>query len=125
VTRRASRTFAGVARTSADGSRCPNVPMSGRHLVVGVQAVDVDQRDRRAEGLDLRCQVVDERPHRSVQAAGPVGGVDPVGPVGGHGHRGSRHIGHSGGPLGRSIRPVDRKPDRSYHGTFSGLLDSR
>ena len=63
----------------------------------------------RAERLDLGGQVVDERPHRVVER----GGAAAVGAAAGAGHCGSRHIGHIVGPLGMSICPVTRKPNRS------------
>ncbi len=68
-------------------------------LDVGPQPRPVDAVDAGAQGLDLGGEVVDEGTDGLVEGGGD--------------HRGSRHMGHSGGPAGRSIRPVTPKPKRS------------
>jgi hypothetical protein len=72
----------------------------GLDLHVVAQLARVDPVDRGAEGLDRRRQVVHEGPDGLLE-----GVVLP-------GHCGSRHMGHSGGPSGRSIWPVTAKPKR-------------
>ena len=126
----ASRMCAGVARPEVGRHAVAERGGEGPQLVVGVQAVGVDERARqvvrldldvgaqarrvevghgRAERLDLGGQVVDEGAHRVVER----GGARAVGAAVGVGHCGSRHIGHIVGPSGMSICPETRKPKRS------------